>query len=67
MNYFKYKGSKIALGVFLIILAFVNGIPQMPTTSEQWGAFVFDAILMIGGSILITRGFRNRKKDLAQF
>ncbi len=64
---FKYKGSKIALGVLLIILSFMDGFPANPFDgAESLGMFMWFAVLFLGGAYLIYKGSRNTKDDIQQ-
>lgn len=60
----KYNGSKIGLGVILILLSFFTIKDISFANAEAVGFSVVPIGLIIGGFYLIYKGSRNTKKDV---
>ncbi len=62
----KYKGSKIALGIVLIIFGFLGFRGAgFASVAEVVGGLIFSGTLIVGGVYLIYKGSKNTKKDIA--
>lgn len=63
----KYRGSKITLGILLILLSFFTVKDISFANAEATGYSIVPLVLIIGGLYLIYKGTRDTKKDLSNF